>query len=98
MTYILIAVFSFWFVEITLVPKYVSEWLHRRHWFYKVYEDDDFRATYARRIKPFDCTACLSFWVALGYCLATSPANYMLAPATSLFAVMISLFTNKYLR
>lgn len=98
MTYILIAIFSFWFVEITLLPKHFAEWLHRKHIFYKTYEDDDFRATYARRIKPFDCTMCLSFWLALGYCLATCPANFLIVPATSFLAVMLALFTNKYLR
>jgi hypothetical protein len=27
------------------------------------------------RLKPLDCTPCLSFWVALLYCLINSPEN-----------------------
>lgn len=100
MTYLLIALFSFWFVELTRTPFKFSTWLKDKRILYKVYEDEGFRVHYERRIKPLDCSLCLSFWLALGYSLATDPTFYspLYAGLTSLLAVWASLFTNKYLR
>lgn len=94
MTYVLIAAFSFWFVELTRLPFKLMSWLCDKGWVKKYYMGQPI----PRRITPFDCTLCLAFWLALAYALATNPANLIYAPLTSMLAVTISLFTNRYLR
>ena len=32
------------------------------------------------RLKPFDCTMCLSFWISAFYLLTTYNSNYILLP------------------
>jgi hypothetical protein len=95
MIYVLIAAFSFWFAEILQAATHVSEWLCEKEYVYKDY----YGQKLPRRLKPFDCTLCLSFWIALAYGLATDPTASLLNAGTcSLLAVLLALFTNKYLR
>lgn len=96
MIYVLIAAFSFWFAELARIPQMIMEKLWRLGWVYKTYFGNEL----PRRLKPFDCTLCLSFWGGLAYSLATGPCwySFMLAGCCSFLAVSIALFTNKYLR
>lgn len=67
---ILISVFATWFTEMSFVTHYIKWRLCENRWWYtKVYPKGKKPVFVERRIKPFDCDKCLSFWMAVAYTL-----------------------------
>lgn len=97
MIYISIALVSYWFVDVTKIPRNISVWLKTKGIYYREEDDGKF---YPARLKPFDCAHCLSFWIALGHSIYIGEGvnSIMYAGMTSLGTVLFSLFVNRYLR
>jgi hypothetical protein len=88
MQIILIAIFSYWFVEITKIPSKISLFLFK-HGYKKPYHGKYI----PRRIKPLDCEVCLAFWIYLWFDHA-SIQSVLLAALCSFMARLIYLLTN----
>jgi hypothetical protein len=65
MSYILIALFCYWFTAVVKIPWGVMEYLCDKRLVYRTY----YGQPMPRRIKPFDCHYCLAFWVSLCYAI-----------------------------
>lgn len=99
MIYILIAAFSFWFVNVTKLPKNFAEWLKVKKVWYNIYEEKGVEYLYAKRLKPFDCDICLSFWLTLALTYSTDYVNWVLmAGVTSLFTFILHGVINRFVR
>lgn len=77
MPYLLIVCFSVWFVDFLRLPQRLAVWLCDKGLYYKTY----YGQPIPRRLKPFDCVMCLSFWLALTY--SVYEKNFLLAPLVS---------------
>lgn len=66
---ILIAIASAWFTDMSNLPQQLKWWLLKKKLWYKKQRG----VFLERRIKPFDCEKCLSFWLSIIY---TTSNNY----------------------
>lgn len=74
--YLLIALFSVWFAELSTLPQTVIMWVD---------------SPLFKRFKPFDCPKCLAFWLALIYSWHYSWYEILIiSGVTSLAAICIS--------
>lgn len=62
---ILIAIASTWFTTMSNIPQTIKYYLKKLNIWYLT---DEYGVHVARRIKPFDCEKCLSFWLTIIYC------------------------------
>jgi len=56
------------FAEFSGIPQHVKSWLAKKKIWYKVPSTVSTFSSpvrFPRRIKPFDCSLCLSFWICL---------------------------------
>jgi hypothetical protein len=76
MTELLISIFVVWFAELSLLPQNFTDWLMSKSILYKEYDGTSSKVVFNRytdklripiRLKPFDCTKCLGFWMGLTY-------------------------------
>lgn len=93
MPYILIGIFVVWFVEVVRIPQRLMQFLHDRKLIYKSY----YGQTVPRRIKPFDCVECFSFWISISYSLTHENffTSFLYGAATSYCAYALMLLTNR---
>lgn len=63
------------FATISSIPQYLSWWLSKKGIWYRIPAEAKFFSNpmkLPRRIKPFDCAECLSFWIAVAICIKSN--------------------------
>lgn len=100
-TYLLIALFSAWFAEISELPQFLMKWLMYRYKIFKRVQMGEIVTERPYRIKPFDCELCLSWWIALITSLAVYHFSFfysiLISGSCSLIAMVIVKLYRKYL-
>lgn len=93
MPYFLIICFTVWFIDFLRAPSWAADQLALKRIWYKTYYGEPV----PRRLKPFDCVLCLSFWLAFFYSLTCKNFfdTFLYSAATSLGASVLSLILNK---
>ena len=74
MTELLISIFAVWFAELSMIPQNLSDWLMTKSILYNEYDGSKSKIVFNKypqgfripiRLKPFDCSKCLGFWMGL---------------------------------
>ena len=88
MIYFLLGLISFWFAILSRIPQFVMKLINILF------------TKNLTRLKPFDCSKCLGFWIGLIVSLVCEPYVMCLvyAPLTSLTATLTEKIYIKYIQ